>query len=249
MIHSTYLFICTFVSEVLQFLPKIPLNPVIQDYIFEAIAFRNLSSHLITDEILKLRIGLEEGTSKYRHTITDMDIQNVRVKVNKAKFGVDIRKSPHVNLDEFLGQHNHQRSIDLRESCFLYCPKTSFNDDTKNRLKIGLCSFDQVKLAWKLVHQRYFIMDGTFGISKNKLLTFIIAGVDPLTNHGIPLAEFLFTPDPNHSRDSSSYNSSILKDFMVEWKSYLEETVANSSDPELQQFKNQEFVPLVCLLI
>jgi hypothetical protein len=187
----------------------------------------------------------EKTPSAFRQNVTNMDIANIRAKVQKDKYGIDTTKSVESNLHEIFEGSTSSCKTELQTSCFLYKPKTDLHDKSRNRLKIGLCSTDQVVYAWKLAHRGLFMMDGTFGISKNKLLTFIIAGVDRDTGHGIPLAEFLFTPDPTHARDSASYNYEILQEFLLAWKNYLEDTVKNSNDPRLLEFKDQAFTPIV----
>jgi hypothetical protein len=234
------------ISETLQRLPKLPLDPDISSYIFDAIKIRKLASHEILDEVLKMQEKCNKQTSSaFRQHVTNMDIANIRTKIQKEKYGVDTTKSVESNLHEIFSGSTDKYKAELQSSCFLYRPKTDLRDKSRNRLKIGLCSPEQVVYAWKLAHRGFFMMDGTFGISKNKLLTFIIAGVDRHTGHGIPLAEFLFTPDPTHSRDSASYNSEILQEFLQAWKTFLEDKVRESSDPRLVEFKDQKFTPTV----
>jgi hypothetical protein len=187
----------------------------------------------------------EHKSKAFRQHVTNMDIANIRTKVQKDKYGVDTTKSVESNLHQIFDSTTDGYKTELRNSCFLYKPKTDLHDKGRNRLKIGLCSQDQVIQSWRLAHRGLFMMDGTFGISKNKLLTFIIASVDRETGHGIPLAEFLFTPDPNHTRDSASYNSEILREFLESWKEFLEDSARNSNDPRLAEFKDQKFTPIV----
>jgi hypothetical protein len=131
-----------------------------------------------------------------------MDVANIQGQPDK--YGIDTTKSVNSNLHEIFEGSTSSCKTELQISCFVYRSKTDLHDKSRNSLKIGLCSPDQVVYGWKHAHRRLFMMDGTFGISKNRLLTFIIPGVHCDTGHGIPLAEFLFTPDPTYAQDSAS---------------------------------------------
>jgi hypothetical protein len=77
-------------------------------------------------------------------------------------------------------------------------------------LEIIICSQDQQEYAWKYGHQSLILLDGTFGISKHKLLLFIMMVIDD-NNKGIPITFILFTP-PSHNRmTSAGYDGKILE--------------------------------------
>ncbi|CAG8796821.1 7308_t:CDS:2, partial [Racocetra persica] len=99
---------------------------------------------------------------------------------------------------------------ELKEACLHYQPHTNETD----RLEIIICTNEQQEYAWKYGHNNLILVDGTFGISKHKLLLFIIMIIDE-NNKGIPVAFILFTPPQNNRLTSSGYDSKILEKLFI----------------------------------
>ncbi|CAG8436255.1 1797_t:CDS:2 [Scutellospora calospora] len=121
-----------------------------------------------------------------------------------VKNNVDINKNPTKNLDQFLRQNADQS--ELKDACLYYQLHTKETD----RLKIIICNHEQQEYVWRYGYQNLILVDGTFGISKHKLLLFIIMVIDE-NNKGIPIAFIFFTPSSNNWLTFSRYDSRILE--------------------------------------
>jgi len=82
-------------------------------------------------------------------------------------------------------------------------------------------------------------MDATFCICNRKILLFNILVVDS-RGKGIPVAYFLFTPKYGAKLDSSSYDTSILANFLTKFKAAVTEAHRNEFPEDAS-----EFFPLV----
>ncbi|RIB09975.1 hypothetical protein C2G38_2266199 [Gigaspora rosea] len=79
-----------------------------------------------------------------------------------------------------------------------------------DRLEIIICTREQQEYAWKYGYQNLILVDETFGISKYKLLLFIIMIIDD-NNKDIPISFILFTPPRSNHLTSPGYDSKILE--------------------------------------
>jgi hypothetical protein len=74
-------------------------------------------------------------------------------------------------------------------------------------------------LAWKHGHQKMLFMDGTFGVSKDRILLFIMLVIDG-SGKGV-----LLRSSSLHHRSmpntSSNYDGRILEDFLRNWEEHL----------------------------
>ncbi|CAG8544750.1 12617_t:CDS:1 [Cetraspora pellucida] len=95
---------------------------------------------------------------------------------------------------------------ELKDACLYYQPHTKEN----NCLEIIISTYEQQEYAWKYGHQNLILVDGTFGISRHKLLLFIVMVIDS-NNKGIPISFILFTPPRSNRLTSSGYDSKILE--------------------------------------
>ena len=67
------------------------------------------------------------------------------------------------------------------------------------------------------------MMDGTFGVSDETILLFIVMVLDELWR-GVPVAYFLFSAAPGAKLFSSSYDHSILLEFLQDWRNAVTNT-------------------------
>ncbi|CAG8784299.1 2044_t:CDS:2 [Cetraspora pellucida] len=135
----------------------------------------------------------------FRMLLTTMDIANIKKQMLQKTWNVNIKHDAAKNLDQFLGQNADQSG--LKEACLHYQPHTRETD----RLEIIISTREQQDYAWQYGHKNLILVDGTFGISKHKLLLFTIMVIDK-NNKGIPIAFILFTP-PQYNRLTSSGNN------------------------------------------
>lgn len=155
-------------------------------------------------QIVKNVFGKNTLIGNYRTLLTAMDIANIKKEMLQKNWNIDIRNDAARNLEKFLGSSADQS--ELKAACLHYQPHTNDTD----RLEIIICTPEQQEYAWKYGHQNLILVDGTFGISKHKLLLFIIMVIDE-KNKGIPITFILFTPPINNRLTSSGYDSKILE--------------------------------------
>ncbi|CAG8751225.1 12655_t:CDS:2, partial [Cetraspora pellucida] len=120
------------------------------------------------------------------------------------KSNIDIKNDAAKNLDQILGSKVDQS--ELKDACLYYQPHTKEND----RLEIIISTHEQQEYAWKYSHQNLILVNRTFGISRHKLLLFIVMIIDS-NNKGIPIFFILFTPPRSNRLTSSEYDSKILE--------------------------------------
>ncbi|KAF0555929.1 sugar transporter [Gigaspora margarita] len=114
--------------------------------------------------------GIAEYLKNYEHYATKN--WNVNIKHNAAK-----------NLDKFFEPDTNES--ELKEVCIHYKPCIK----EAGYLEIIICTCEQQEYIWKYGHQNLILVNGTFGISKYKLLLFIIMVIDK-NNKGVPITLF-----------------------------------------------------------
>lgn len=70
--------------------------------------------------------------------------------------------------------------------------------------------------AWKYVHDKQLVFDGTFGICDSYLLLFIGMGINEL-GHGVPVILFLFSALTGNEATHASYDTQILIHLFHQW--------------------------------
>lgn len=144
----------------------------------------------------------------YRTLLTAMDITNIKNEILRKNWDINIRKNAAYNLEQILGSNADES--ELKNACLHYQAHTQDTD----HLEIIICSQDQQEYAWKYSHQNLILLDGTFGISKHKLLLFIMMVIDE-HNKGIPITFILFTPPSHNQMTSAGYDSKTLEQLLT----------------------------------
>ncbi|KAJ3287842.1 hypothetical protein HDU76_007770 [Blyttiomyces sp. JEL0837] len=203
---------------------------------------QGLSSHQVLNDSLlyvQQRFGMvmfsEVGE---RLILTPRDLSNIIRTVRNEKFGIDTDNPPAQNLDKLVNDLNNGDTR-VRDAVFYYQPILTQGDI----LKIGISTPDQCQLAWEIAHKRLIIMDGTFGISKSRILLFVMMGVDQ-GRRGVPLAYFLFSAPPQAKNTAANYDTSILTEFLKKWKETLEIFAGRRSQTNPSTIK---FTPVVAM--
>lgn len=75
--------------------------------------------------------------------------------------------------------------------------------------------------AWKYGHKKLIMIDGTFGISVQKILLFVVLAIDE-NSKGIPLAMIHFSAPAGNRQTAAGYDTAILKKLLGLWKESLE---------------------------
>jgi hypothetical protein len=185
-------------------------------------------------DVVAKRGPLETLDPRYRYVIQNSDISTLRKAVWLQKTGLSDRVSAEFNLDGLFGGKSGDDQF--TSACFHYVPKSTKSD----RLFLGLSTKQQCELAWKHGHQKMIFMDGTFGVSKHRILLFMMLVIDG-SGKGVPVAQFIFTPPPNVKNTSSNYDGRILEHFLRSWVEHL-----NKNRPD--NISVTSFEPLVSVL-
>jgi len=164
-----------------------------------------------------------------RFLLTSQDIINFRNSITKDIWGIDIRNSVEKNIHQIFETTNDEV---IKVSTIFYKPKQSNQD----RLMLVLATPEQREIAWKYGHNGIIHFDGTFGFSNKKVLLFVLLVINE-DNKGIPIGYLLFSAASGAQRASSSYNHSILKELLKQYKDKL--SIEN----------NCEFLPKVSNLL
>ena len=104
------------------------------------------------------------------------------------KLGVDVRKLPQYNIDDWLDSSSPEFQPAIHEAIFHYSARSKADD----HFQICISTREMDAAVWKYSHHSQLILDGTFGVCSSRLLLFIVLGVDQL-GKGVPLALFLFS--------------------------------------------------------
>ncbi|RIB27023.1 hypothetical protein C2G38_2161700 [Gigaspora rosea] len=128
----------------------------------------------------------------FRTLLTAIDISNIIKQILQKTWNINLKHDVAKNLDQFLGTNEDES--ELKEACLHYQPYTK----ETGHLEIIICTHEQQDYVWKYGHNNLILVDGTFRISKHKLLVFIIIVIDE-NNKDILIAFILFTP-PQHNR-------------------------------------------------
>lgn len=132
------------------------------------------------------------------------------------KHGVDVRKQPQYNIDDWLNPASPDFKQEIQDAVFHY----SARSDAGERFQICLSTSEMDAAAWKYGHQSQIILDGTFGVCSTRLLLFIALAVDE-HGKGVPIAFFLFSAPSGNRATHAGYNTAILRELLSHWKTHL----------------------------
>lgn len=158
---------------------------------------------------IREKIPASENGS-FRFSLNNRDIRAVQEALLKAKLGVDIGngKTAEVNLDDFFGPKGEAI---IKESTFIYQPETK-----DQRFMLGIMTPQMADAAREHCHDGVLFVDGTFGLSKQKTLVFILMTTDASGN-GVPIGILLFTGKRNALNAAASYDSMTLQKLFEVW--------------------------------
>jgi hypothetical protein len=154
-------------------------------------------------QVVRNLYGKHTLIGNHRTLLTALDVSNIKNVMLRKNWDINVREDAAKNLERFLGPDANQ--TELKDACLHYQPRTK-----DSRLEIIISTKEQQKFAWKYGHQNLILLDGTFGVSKHKLLLFIMMVIDE-NNKGIPITFILFTPPPHNRLTAAGYDSKILE--------------------------------------
>ena len=151
----------------------------------------------------------------HRYQILGTDFSAL-YRQHSCQNGIDVSLSPEYNLHHWMDPEHAHFKPELQRAIFYYRARAERED----RLKVCISTKEMDDAAWKYGHQSQIIIDGTFGVCSTRLLLFISMGVDE-KNQGVPLALLLFSAPTGNRATHAGYNTAILVELLMSWKSHL----------------------------
>ncbi|KAJ3259513.1 hypothetical protein HK104_006918, partial [Borealophlyctis nickersoniae] len=205
-----------------------PLHPLMRDF-----AINELKSNLSTRDILhsysarvEESFGGEVVFEDKRVLLEASDVCNLRRGVNRSQFGIDTTRTVEHELLRLFGPTSEPSTV--KNAAFWFKPKGSGEED---RFELGLATAEQRALAWNHANGNVIMVDGTFGISKHKLLLFIVLTLNE-NKHVIPLAYFVFSPPTGNKQTSSGYDGAVLTRLFAKYRAGLEKDADLKFEPK-----------------
>lgn len=162
--------------------------------------------------------GMESHNSKadnVRYLFLPSDNATLYRKFSRLH-GVDVRRAPEYNLDDWLNPESPLFKPDIHEAIFHYKARSEKGE----RLQVCISTREMDEAAWKYAHHSQVVLDGTFGVCSTRLLLFIALAVDD-HRKGVPIAFFLFSAPTGNRATQAGYNTEILHDLLSRWKIHL----------------------------
>ena len=154
-------------------------------------------------------------TSNVHYEFLPSDSSRLYQKFSRLN-GIDITQKPQYNIYNWLDTESQHYKSEIAKAVFHYQARSAQDD----RLQICIQTSEMKAAAWKYVHQKQLILDGTFGICDSRVLLFIALGVDE-ENKGVPLAFFLFSAPSGNQATHAGYDTTILHELLVAWRDSL----------------------------
>ncbi|EPS94045.1 hypothetical protein FOMPIDRAFT_1097535, partial [Fomitopsis schrenkii] len=146
-------------------------------------------------------------------------------------YKINVALTPEQNVHNWLDPQNPHYRKDLAQCVFYYAARIEQTDRFKVCVATMPCRNGVIsRCAWKHCHRRQVIIDGTFGICTSRLLLWIAMGVNE-SNHGVPVALFLFSAPTGNRATHAGYDSAILTELLQEWKLCLGNRDEESFEP------------------
>jgi hypothetical protein len=199
-----------------------PLHPIMKEFVLDGI-IRCCPSTIISMRAAEFAENKWPSTTHVeglRVIVLPKDISNSKNRYLSQSLALKTRKQPTENLYSLLGD----MTSPLRD-CVAYwrpraAPELGTVEHDSARFAAVLVSRDQALLALKHAHDSIIFLDGTFGISKQHVLLFVLMCLGPC-GKGIPIGFILFSPLHSAKLYSSSYNNRILFELLSKYKAYI----------------------------
>ncbi|KAJ9113552.1 hypothetical protein QFC20_001903 [Naganishia adeliensis] len=140
--------------------------------------------------------------------------------------GLDPRQQAHVVMHRWMTPGNPG----YNEQIALNVPHFESLAVGQERFEAVIITEQMREAAWRFGHRQQMILDGTFGVSQERLLCFILMVVDQ-NYRRVPVGFILFTPLAEHLATHGSYDADVLVRLLQAWKVGIE------------QGRNDEFEP------
>jgi hypothetical protein len=155
-------------------------------------------------------------TADARYLLLPTDNTTLYRKFSRQKLGVDVRKAPQYNIDDWLNPTSEDFKPEIRDAIFHYAARS----EARDRFEVCISTPDMDVAAWAYGHHSQIILDGTFGVCSTRLLLFISMAIDE-KGKGVPIAFFLFSAPTGNRATHAGYNTAILQTLLTKWKTHL----------------------------
>ncbi|KAK7471304.1 hypothetical protein VKT23_002713 [Stygiomarasmius scandens] len=192
-------------------LPSIPVHP----HVYE-VALEQLKNGSLITAIQCLNTWMYEQEA-YRGQKEDKTTQNwcyvLKVRDHctlyrklTSLYGINIHHAPQYNLDNWVNSPTN--------------PACHLPSNRGDLLKVCISTPEMDETAYKYVHKKQLILDGTFGVVSLHILLFIAMGVDE-QGKGVPVALFLFSAPPDAKATHDNYDTGILTEMLFTWLQHM----------------------------
>lgn len=166
----------------------------------------------------KLYSGQESydpATANVRYEFLPSDSSRLYQKFSRLN-GLDVAQEPQVNIDNWLDPNSPNFKPQIAAAIFHYQARI----EKDGRLRVCIQTEEMRTAAWKFVHQKQLVLDGTFGVCDSRVLLFIALGLDD-ENKGVPLAFFLFSAPSGNQATHAGYDTNVLHELLMAWRDSL----------------------------
>ncbi|KAF5309298.1 hypothetical protein D9611_015003 [Ephemerocybe angulata] len=218
-------------------LPNIPLHPDVYRVALQQLtdganitSVQSKNRQMLSDRAYAGMATWDPRTSNVRYHFLPTDHTSLYRQFSRQN-GVDVRKQPQYNIDDWLNRDSGSYNPTLDAAIFYYRARSEAGE----RLKVCISTTEMTAAAWEFAHHSQLVLDGTFGICSSRLLLFIALARNG-DGKGVPLAFFLFSAPAGNQATHAGYNTEILAELLGEWHRHLEKNRPKTSGTTLSGF-------------
>ncbi|RXW11992.1 hypothetical protein EST38_g13863 [Candolleomyces aberdarensis] len=163
-------------------------------------------------------------TANFRYQLLPTDNTSLYRQFSRRN-GIDVRKSPQYNIDDWLNPDSSDYNKTLAEAIFYYCARSEAGE----RFKVCISTQEMTSASWRYAHRSQLVLDGTFGVCSSRLLLFIALAQNQ-DGKGLPIAFFLFSAPTGNRATHAGYNTEILAELLSQWKLHLDKNRPSELD-------------------
>ncbi|KAI0682701.1 hypothetical protein BC835DRAFT_1311425 [Cytidiella melzeri] len=199
--------------------PRIPIHPALQQFALDLLR-RHVPLTQVQMECrayTKRQWGSSVGDENYCYRFSTRETTSLYCTL-RAENSIPQGSLAEDNIDKWFRPLSPQPpTTQLTDSLIHYQPHIQ---GKTAQFELALSTPEQQIMAWKYGHKNVVVMDGTFGVCSARVLLFILMVIDN-SNRGIPVAFFLFTAKEEHTAVQASYDSTILEEFLFQFRAAM----------------------------
>ncbi|KAF5381270.1 hypothetical protein D9615_008377 [Tricholomella constricta] len=209
-------------TAVLERLPAVPLHDHVYQVALQQLecgaslsAIQERNRDFIASSIYHDMHTYDPSTANVRYHFLPTDHPTLYRKFSR-KLGIDVRKEPQYNIDDWLDPKSPHFKPLISEAVFYYTARSHAGE----RFQVCVATPDMDHAAWEYGHRSQLVLDGTFGVCSTRLLLFIAMVIDK-NRKGVPVAMFLFSAPTGNRATQAGYNTAVLRELLTKWKGHL----------------------------